>query len=67
MLMLRLDFAAGVADLLYQQPAPWSDSNDAQNDEMRIGWLMLFAWQQFGFQYVLEWFGRFSSGGAASP
>ncbi len=49
MLTFRLDFAAGLAGLLAQQPTPWTDSGDAAHDENRLGWLLLFAWEQEGF------------------
>jgi len=49
MLSFRLDFAASVATLLAQQPAPWTDTEDSHHDEERIGWLMLFAWGEEGF------------------
>lgn len=48
MLSFRLEFAAATADLLFQQPPPWEDS-DQDFTEARIGWLMLFAWDQAGF------------------
>ena len=54
MLGFRLDFAVGLASLLAQQPAPWTDSEDAAHDENRIGWLLLFAWQQEGFSTLHE-------------
>ena len=49
MLCFRLEFAASLAGLLAEQPAPWTDSAESQHDENRIGWLMLFAWEQEGF------------------
>jgi hypothetical protein len=49
MLCFRLDFAASLATLLAQQPAPWTDAEDSDHDEERIRWLMLFAWENEGF------------------
>ena len=49
MLCFRLEFAASLAGLLAEQPAPWTDSAESQHDENRIGWLLLFAWEQEGF------------------
>lgn len=58
LLCFRLEFAAQIADLLFQQPAPWTDSPDSQHDEERLGWLMLFAWHQVGFQWLYETLAR---------
>ena len=58
MLCFRLEFAASLASLLAEQPAPWTDSTEAQHDENRIGWLMLFAWGQEGFSTLHENLGR---------
>ena len=49
-----LGFAASLAGLLAEQPAPWTDSAELHNDENRIGWLMLFAWEQEGFSTLHE-------------
>lgn len=49
MLSFRLDFAASIASLLAQQPEPWTDTDDPNQAECRIGWLMLFAWENEGF------------------
>jgi len=49
MLSFRLDFAASVACLLAQQPAPWTDSELPDQREHRLCWLMLFAWENEGF------------------
>jgi hypothetical protein len=49
MLCFRLDFAANLASLLFEQPAPWTDVEDQGDDEERLGWLMLFAWEHQGF------------------
>jgi hypothetical protein len=49
MLCLRLEFAASLASLLAEQPAPWTDRAESQHDENQLGWLMLFAWEQQGF------------------
>jgi hypothetical protein len=54
MLCFRLEFAASLASLLGEQPAPWTDSAESQHDENRIGWLMLFAWDQAGFSTLHE-------------
>jgi len=54
MLCFRLGFAASLAGLLAEQPAPWTDSAESQYDENRIGWLMLFAWEQEGFSTLHE-------------
>ena len=58
MLCFRLEFAASLASLLAEQPAPWTDSAESQHDENRIGWLMLFAWEQEGFSTLHENLGR---------
>lgn len=58
MLCFRLEFAASLASLLAEQPAPWSDKTESQHDENRIGWLMLFAWEQEGFSTLHENLGR---------
>ena len=58
MLCFRMDFAAALAGLLAEQPAPWSDSSEAQHDENRLGWLLLFAWEQEGFSLLHENLGR---------
>lgn len=52
MLCFRLEFAAALAGLLAEQPAPWADNGEAQNDEHRISWLLLFAWEQEGFSLL---------------
>jgi hypothetical protein len=62
MLCFRLEFAAVVAGLLAEQPAPWTDSASAQHDEQRLGWLMLFAWEQEGFSLLHENLGRLIPG-----
>jgi hypothetical protein len=49
MLSFRLDFAAALASLLAQQPAPWTDSDNPEQREHRLCWLMLFAWENEGF------------------
>jgi len=49
MLCFRLDFAASLASLLAQQPAPWSDTEYPDQREYRLCWLMLFAWENEGF------------------
>ena len=49
MLSFRLDFAASTAYLLWQQPAPWTDADQPNQRERRLGWLMLFAWENEGF------------------
>jgi hypothetical protein len=49
MLCFRLEFACSLASLLAEQPAPWTDCEESQDDERRLGWLMLFAWEQYGF------------------
>lgn len=54
MLCFRLEFAAALAGLLAEQPAPWMDSAEAQHDEQRLGWLMLFAWEHEGFSLLHE-------------
>jgi hypothetical protein len=54
MLCFRLEFAASLAKLLGEQPAPWTDSAESQKDEDRLGWLMLFAWEQEGFPTLHE-------------
>jgi hypothetical protein len=54
MLCFRLEFAASLASLLAEQPAPWCDKAESQHDENRIGWLMLFAWEQEGFSTLHE-------------
>lgn len=38
MLCFRLEFAASLASLLAEQPAPWTDHAESQHDENRIGW-----------------------------
>jgi hypothetical protein len=58
MLCFRLEFAAAIAGLLAEQPPPWTDSAEAQHDEQRLGWLMLFAWEQEGFSLLHENLGR---------
>ncbi len=58
MLCFRLEFAAALAGLLAEQPAPWTDSAEAQHDEQRLGWLMLFAWEHEGFSLLHENLGR---------
>ncbi len=58
MLCFRLKFAASLASLLAEQPAPWSDKTESQHDENRLGWLMLFAWEQEGFSTLHENLGR---------
>lgn len=58
MLCFRLEFAASLASLLAEQPAPWSDKAESQHDENRLGWLMLFAWAQEGFSTLHENLGR---------
>jgi hypothetical protein len=52
MLCFRLEFAAALAGLLAEQPAPWADISETQNDEHRISWLLLFAWEQEGFSLL---------------
>jgi hypothetical protein len=54
MLCFRLEFAAAVASLLFEQPAPWTDVEDQGDDEERIAWLMLFAWEHQGFSALHE-------------
>jgi hypothetical protein len=54
MLCFRLEWAADLADLLWQQPRPWSDTNDPTHDEERLGWVMLFAWSHVGFPRLHE-------------
>jgi hypothetical protein len=54
MLTLRLEFAAHLANLLYEQPGSVDDSPDQQDDEYRLGWLMLFAWDVTGFPRLQE-------------
>lgn len=54
MLSFRVDFAGNLADLLAQQPQPWSDTDDPHLFEERIGWLMLFAWSEVGFAQVIN-------------
>jgi len=49
MLSFRLDFAASIACLLAQQPAPWTDAETPNQMEHRLRWLMLFAWENEGF------------------
>jgi len=49
MLSFRLDFAASIACLLAQQPAPWTDADQPNQREQRLCWLMLFAWENEGF------------------
>ena len=49
MLSFRLDFAASIACLLAQQPAPWTDTDQPEQREQRLCWLMLFAWENEGF------------------
>lgn len=49
MLSFRLDFAASMACLLAQQPAPWTDAGLPNQREQRLCWLMLFAWENEGF------------------
>lgn len=58
MLCFRLDFAASLATLLAEQPAPWTGDGQAQHDENRLGWLMLFAWEQEGFSTLHKNLGR---------
>jgi hypothetical protein len=58
MLCFRLEFAVSLACLLAEQPAPWTDSEESQHDENRIGWLMLFAWGEQGFSRLHENLGR---------
>ncbi len=58
MLCFRLEFAASLAYLLAEQPKPWIDSEASQNDESRLGWLMLFAWEHEGFSMLHENLGR---------
>jgi hypothetical protein len=58
MLCFRLEFAASLANLLAQQPAPWTDNAESQHDENRLGWLMLFAWDQEGFPVLHGNLGR---------
>jgi len=58
MLSFRLEYAASLASLLAEQPAPWTDNAESQHDENRIGWLMLFAWEQEGFSTLHENLGR---------
>lgn len=58
MLCFRLEFAASLATLLTEQPPPWVDSEESQHDEERLGWLMLFAWEQEGFSTLHENLGR---------
>jgi hypothetical protein len=56
LLCLRLEYAGQLAALLYEQPG-WS--SDGDDDESRLGWLMLFAWHEHGFpalQRTLELF-----------
>jgi hypothetical protein len=48
MLSFRLDFAASIACLLAQQPAPWTDADQPNQREQRLCWLMLFAWENEG-------------------
>jgi len=62
MLCFRLEFAASLAILLSEQPAPWNDSLEAQHDEERLGWLMLFAWENEGFSTLHENLRRFVPG-----
>jgi hypothetical protein len=52
MLGFRLEFAGLISQLLSEQPAPWTD-NEADNVEERVGWLMLFAWENGGFDFML--------------
>ena len=54
MLCFRLEFAAALAGLLAEQPAPWMDTAEVQHVEQRLGWLMLFAWEQEGFSLLHE-------------
>jgi hypothetical protein len=61
MLCFRLDFAATLANLLFEQPAPWTDVEDQGDDEERLGWLMLFAWEHQGFSALHDNLGRFYS------
>ena len=49
MLSFRLGFAASTAYLLKEQPWPWTDAERENQKEHRIGWLMLFAWDNDGF------------------
>jgi hypothetical protein len=49
MLWFRLDFAASLASLLAQQPRPWEDHELEDQRELRLSWLMLFAWSHEGF------------------
>ena len=65
MLTFRLEFAASLAYLLAEQPAPWTDSEESQHDEGRLVWLMLFAWEQEGFSTLHENLGRLISPAAA--
>lgn len=54
MLSFRLDFAASIAGLLAQQPAPWTDADLPNQREQRLCWLMLFAWENEGFPKLLK-------------
>jgi hypothetical protein len=54
MLCFRLDYAASVASLLAEQPAPWKDHPESQHAGPRMIWLMLFAWEQEGFSTLHE-------------
>ena len=58
MLCFRLEFAAALAGLLAEQPAPWADIRETQNDKYRISWLLLFAWEQEGFSLLHDNFDR---------
>jgi len=63
MLSFRLDFGASIACLLAQQPPPWIDEETPNQRQHRLGWLMLFAWENEGFpqlqkrlqQFALKW------------
>jgi hypothetical protein len=58
MLSFRLDFAASMASLLAQQPAPWTDADRPNQRAQRLCWLMLFAWENEGYPKLQKMLGR---------
>lgn len=61
MLSFRLDFAVSMARLLAEQPPPWTDSDRVDQKEHRLGWLMLFAWDNEGFPKLQKSLERLTS------
>jgi len=60
MVCFRLAFAGPLADLLEVQPARRTGAPEPEaaaspeEDEERLGWLMLYAWEQVGFRGLHE-------------